>query len=69
MTGTLVRGTQNEKKKIFYRLVSGNLLLKNRLSNLKDLACFYYFLTRSKRMFCHERIMDKETGDHWHVYN
>ena len=38
--------TPNKKNLISYRLVSGNMPLKNCLSNLKDLA---YFFTISKK--------------------
>ena len=51
--------TNKQKKLISNRLVSGNMPLKNCLSNLKEQAHFITFLR-----YHNKRIMDKETGGH-----
>ena len=48
--------TNKQKKLISNRLVSGNMPLKNCLSNLKEQAHFITFLR-----YHNKRIMDKET--------
>lgn len=41
-------------KKIPSDWLAGNMLLKNCLSNLKDLDCFIIYLYYQRRIFCHE---------------